>query len=252
MAVYLGTIALEAHRWDADQTATIDVPAYIERAVRDGFDGVELWGPHYLLADEAQRSRIEAAGHIAIFNTYLTFDKGVTDAMRETAEIINRLHPKAIKFNLGNKNERELQVETLKAFAAMLLPDIRLLCECHLYTLMDDAAIAAEIFHELGDHYGAMVHTRTGALSEADDFAQLTRNVEAYGDAICHIHASNFNGNAFVPIDAGGVVEKHLRYLLSNGFHGNCTVEFTVGTNAEEWYQNACSDLRWLNRIGIR
>jgi len=252
MSIYLATIALEKNRWEKDQSATIDVPAYIERAVSDGFDGVELWGPHYLLADEVQRARIEQTGHIAIFNTYAAFDKGITDDLRTTAEAIRRLHPKAIKFNLGNKACRDLQVETLKVFASMLPDDTELLCECHLFTLMDDPAIAAGVFAEVGDRFGAMVHTRNGALSEADDFAHLVRSFEAYGPSIRHIHASNFNGSAFVPIDEGGVVAKHLDFMLSKGFAGNCSIEFTVGNTAEEWYEHACSDRKWLQSKGIR
>ncbi len=252
MAIYLGTIALEKNRWEKDQTATIDVPAYIERAVKDGFDGVELWGPHYLLADEKEKKRIEKTGHVEIFNTYARFDEGITEELRVTAEAINKLNPKAIKFNFENKEKRDLQVATIKEFSGMLNPEIRLLCECHLFTLMDNHQIAADIFNDLGERFGAMVHTRTGALSEAEDFEDLKCRFETYGKHICHLHASNYNGKEFIHIYDGDVVKKHIDYILSQGFNGNCTIEFTVGEEAEEMYQNALKDLAWLNQKGLR
>lgn len=251
MAIYLATIALEKNRWEKDQTATIDVPAYIERAVKDGFNGVELWGPHYLLANEKEKERIEKTGHVEIFNTYIGFDKGITDQLRENAQAINALSPKAIKFNLQSKENRDMQVETLKKFAEMLNPEVRLLCECHLYTLTDDHEVAAGIFSELGKRFGAMVHTRTGALSEEQDFEDLKCRFKAYGEHICHLHASNYNGTEFVHLYDGMVVKKHIDYIQSQGYNGNCTIEFTVGEKAEEMYQNALKDFAWLKQNGI-
>ena len=252
MTVYLGTIALEKNRWEKDQTATIDVAAYIERAVKDGFDGVELWGPHYLLADESEKERIRKTGKVSIFNTYVGFDKGITEELCQNAKAINEINPKAIKFNLQNKENRDGQVETLRKFAEMLNPEIRLLCECHLFTLTDDHEIAAGVFNELGKRYGAMVHTRNGALTEEQDFEDLKCRFKAYGEHICHLHASNYNGKEFIHIYDGDVVEKHIDYILSQGYNGNCTIEFTVGDEAEEMYENALKDLEWLKNKGIR
>jgi hypothetical protein len=83
--VYLATIAIERHRWGCLPETRFSalrpfyrghpvVPAerasvWMDRALADGFDGVELFEPHAFFASDAELERI--AAHplpVAVFN----------------------------------------------------------------------------------------------------------------------------------------------------------------------------------------
>ena len=89
MAVYLATIALEKNRWTTRQPSYA-VSDFLPRLRNDGFDGIELWENHFLLADAQEQRRLADSGIPLIFNTYTRFDEGLTPRLRAVAYICDR------------------------------------------------------------------------------------------------------------------------------------------------------------------
>ena len=248
MSIYLGTVALETNRWAPGRIPTFAVSDYADRAAKDGFDGLELWENHFMLASEAEQDKLASSGQVAIFNSYGAFHEGLTDNLRQVAAAINRIHPKAIKYNLNRTDLVDEQVNGLLAFADLLTSDIRLLCECHAGTCMEQAEAAAAVFARLDDRFGAIIH-----LKEPMD--TIKARFDAYGDRICHIHAANWNGSDYEPLANGAsVLLENLNYMKSRGFAGTYTLEFTYGLQIAlpALYDNAVADLKWLQANGVK
>jgi len=248
MSIYLGTVALETNRWAPGRIPTFAVSDYTDRAVKDGFDGLELWENHFMLASPEEQEKLIASGHVAIFNTYDAFDQGLTEDLRKVADAINRINPKAIKYNLGRKDMIDEQVNGLLAFADVLNPGIRLLCECHAGTCMENAEAAAAVFARLDDRFGAIIHLK-------EPMETIKTRFDAYGDRICHIHAANWTGSDYEPLaDGASALKENLSYMKSRGFDGTYTLEFTYGLQISlpTLYDNAVADLGWLKANGVK
>lgn len=240
MDIYLGTVALEKNRWAPGRIPTISVSDYLPSAKKAGFDGIELWANHYLMAQPQERCRIEHSGMTAIFNSYVTFADGVTEHMRQNAQAINTLHPRAIKFNLGSKDTIDIQLDTLRRFADLLEPSVRLLCECHSGTLMEKPEVAARVFDGLDERFGAIMH-----LASQPDYVREC--FDCYGNRICHIHAQYSENGQFAPMEKGAQrLVFNFHNMVSWGFDGTMTVEFSQGQEPDEMYQNTVKDLQWL------
>jgi len=246
MAVYLGTVALETNRWAPGRIPTFRVSDYLRRCTEDGFDGLELWENHFLLAQEVERQLLCHSGQIAIFNTYASFEAGLTDSLRASAAAINRIAPQAIKFNLGSRREVDRQVDVLLAFADLLRPGVRLLCECHSGTCMDTPEEAAAVFDRLDERFGAIIH-----LKQTREFHKV--RFDAYGSRICHLHMANWCGSECEPMNASPELADTFRYLRELGFSVTYTLEFTKGFRLKlpALYENAVADLRWLKKQAL-
>lgn len=244
MKVFLTTVAMEKNRWSTKQPS-FEVSAFVNRALADGFDGIELWENHYLLANEDEKQRLRDCGVPLIYNSYLRFDQGITESFRRAAEAVADLKAQAVKFNLEKSDmPPEEQLETLKAFAAMLPPHVKLLSECHPNTRMEEATDARAILEQLpADRYGAIVHL-------APEKGDNARRFELYGSRICHLHTQlrKPGTNERTRLDAQpGLARDHCRALKAWGFEGTVSVEFTQdGQTPEETYENCVADLRFI------
>lgn len=246
MSIYLGSVALEINRWAPGKIPTYRVSDFLSRITADGFDGIELWANHYLLADETEQKRLRGCGQVAVFNSYVSFDSGLTEDLTTNAAAINALVPKAVKFNLGQRETTAVQTETLLRFADLLKPGVRLLCECHANTLMEVPETAAEVFSRLDERFGAIIHLTSTYENALSCF-------QCYGSRICHIHAANYQKTAFAPLEqASAHILRNYSLMRSMGFDGTVTLEFTPGDSAETMYRNAIGDLRWLRTNRIR
>lgn len=244
MKVYLATVAMEKNRWSTKQPS-FEVSAFVKRAMADGFDGIELWENHYLLASDEEKQRLRDSGVPILYNTYLRFDQGITEQFHQVAKAVAVLKASAIKFNIEKSDvPLDTQMETLKAFAAMLPSRVKLLSECHPGTRMEEAEDAKAVFDQLpADRYGAILHL---APVKGDN----ARRFELYGDRICHLHTQlrKPGTNDRTRLDEQpGVARDYFRALKAWGFDGSISVEFTQdGQTPEETYENCVADLRFI------
>lgn len=244
MAVYLATIALEKNRWTTRQPSYA-VSDFLPRLGSDGFDGIELWENHFLLADAQERRRLTDSCIPLIFNTYARFDEGLTPQLRAVADAICGLNTFAVKFNLEPSDTPiSDQLDTLCRFAALLPDGVKLLSECHPGTLMEQPEDAKAILDQLpADRFGAILHLAPVKGGNA-------RRFELYGDRIHHLHAHLLEPGTvhYLRLDSmPGVARDHLRALKSWGFTGTVSVEFTETLDTPEaTYQNCVADLHFI------
>lgn len=250
--IYLGSIALEKNRWSNGKVPTYKVSEYVQKAENDGFDGIELWENHFMLADGEEKKRLAVSGCEFIFNTYLNLKNGVTDEMKKVAEAINSLNVSAVKYNFSTteeiktREEFNAQKETLVRFSELIPKEIKLLCECHKWTLAENPRCAAELFCGLDSRFGAIIHLVTPPKEAKECF-------DFYGDRICHVHSAYpFDNGCYKALsESGEILENNFKYFISRGFCGTVTVEFTKDSEtADEYYKNALLDLKYLRKIG--
>lgn len=257
-SIYLSSVALEKNRWTMEKLPSITASQWLERALSDGFDGMELWENHYLLVERSEQKKLEALGHIGIYNTYAAFDQGLSDDLRRVAEATWVLRPAGIKFNLGKSDgniqnrysvdEIRYMVDTALSFIELLPPDVHLLSECHNGSAMQDPYTARILFEQLGQRVGAIIHLPAS-------IEDLSDRVKYYGERICHIHTqyrpdpfAPWPEFPFLPLSAA---EQDMRSALNQlngyGFTGSASIEFCAGgADAESCYAGALADLHWL------
>jgi len=249
--IYLGSIALEKNRFNEGKIPSYLVSDYIEKAKNDGFDGIELWENHYLLADNAEKKRLVDSDMDFIFNSYFSLAYGITDDIIKVADAINALNASAVKFNFSNKklvnstSDIQRQIDTLLSFGEKISPNVRILCECHEGTIADEPEIAAQIFDKLDARFGAIIH-----LIPTYEFAK--KCFDCYGERICHIHSAYpVEIGVYKALDeANGLMEKNFKYYLKRGFNGTVTVEFAKNAySPEDYYINSLRDLEYLRNI---
>lgn len=238
--ILLGTILLETERWRSG-VPTLRVSEWTRRIAEAGFDGIELWQNHALLADEHERDAIAASPlPVHCFNCYLKFTDDTANELAPVADLVRRMRSRTVKFNfLNDPALRAQHLRHLRAFAAMLPDDVRLLCECHNKTLADTPAAASELLNALGsaDRFGAIVH----AFSDAE---RLGEWFDRLGDRIVHAHCTLPPPDHDADAPVGAVVGR----MQSLGFAGTWTIEFTDrvrphGADIGQLFDSAVRDL---------
>ena len=237
--VYIASILLEKNRWAPGKRPSYQVSEWGERFAEAGFDGVELWENHLLLASaEEQVALMGMACPVRIYNVYFAFGDDSGAERHHAADWIQRLGVEGVKYNLGKDPPmRRLEMRNLRAWEAILPEDCRLLCECHAGTIIEEPVEARRFFDEAGlQRQGIIVHCFDG------DTERLREWVRLFGDEIAHVHVqTREEGERLEP----------LRLLREAGFAGTFTLEFTRGTaepdeNMEALFAEAVKDLHWL------
>ncbi len=246
--VYLATVCLERNRWGSKQPS-FPVSEWLPRIAQDGFDGVELWENHYLAADPAEQQRlVERAAPLAVYNSYVGFGDGASDAQQREACVaaVQRLGAGAVKFNLGAKLPRlDEYRRNFRAWADRLPARCRLLCECHNGSVLEKPEAAAEFFADLDPaRFGVIVHV-------AGDAAGLQRWFDRLGARITHLHLQHRTPQTDPTAPEGSAsLAACVAVLRSHRFAGSATVEFTRGVGPLEdihtLYRNACADRQAL------
>jgi hypothetical protein len=241
--ILLATVCLERNRWSSKQPS-FAISDWHQRILSDGFDGIELWENHHLLASAAEQGRqVELASPLAVFNTYAGFGDGDGEAVQRerAAAAVARLDAKAVKYNLGREADGlEVYRKNLLAWAELLPAECRLLCECHPGTVLEELDAAVAFFADLDPgRFGVIAHLS----GDADGLAKW---LDAFGSRVQHLHYQKrqpvSEADAGPWADAAAAVKDH-------GFRGSVAIEFTRGIGKDEQietlYASAREDMAW-------
>jgi len=228
--INLGTIVLEPNRWFGvtnDQWATTKISGWLDQVAAAGFDGIELWEPHFRDADDDERQAIlDHPLPINVYNSYVGFDDD-DDAERQAAarQIMLTAAPK-VKLNTGAEREEDspgVYADRLRRFAEAL-PGVELVCECHDGSAMDDPSVAAGVL-EAGSN--ALFHTH-------DDLDLIRAKFDAYGSRITHVHVNHlFTGSPKLG-DIRDELAAKIDLARGLGFEGTWTLEIVHGTGGDQ------------------
>lgn len=144
--ILLASILLEPKRWQPGRPSSIRVSDWSTRAIEAGFDGWELFQNHYRQADATERQKLETTPpRVRVFNTYESFEDAGQPGLRDAIDHAVRLGAEGIKFNVGNEPARAPDYRACIERVARKLPaNVRLLCECHAGTLLEDPGLVVE------------------------------------------------------------------------------------------------------------
>jgi len=245
LRIYIGTVLLEAQRWNSKAPLTCRVSEWIERFSRAGFDGIELWQNHAALATEEELTALrQSRVPIPIFNSYASMDDAGLAGRQLATRFIREFGAKAVKFNVGkNPDTVEKELTTAAAWSAEM-QGVRLLCECHGGTALQEPCEAARLLANRPE-IDVIVHAFSS--TNLDDWmTRLNRR-------IVHVHSvcMDEKGNRVRLRTRAGFVRERLRQLRDSGFQGTFTIEFTEGVakapeNPDALFAAACDDMAFL------
>jgi sugar phosphate isomerase/epimerase len=247
--VYIGTILLESSRWARPRTPTYRVSEWLARFEEAGFDGMELWEYHATLAGADELAAMETSPvPVAVYSTYCDFDDASEADRLGAAQTARRLAAGGVKFNVGRDPAlRDHYVRNLRRWADLFDDDVRLLCECHGGTIVENSDEAARLFDEVGRGRFEMIVHCFGR-----DVELLRAWFGHFGEAVTHSHVAlrDEQGSARLRSDPAHVREV-LAVMRGEGYAGSFTLEFTEGTSAPDenidaLWRAALDDLRFL------
>lgn len=248
--VYIGTILLERNRWAPGKRPSYRVSEWLGRFAEAGFDGMELWENHAALCPaEEIDALVESPFRVAVYNSYAGFDDSGGAERSRAAALAGRLRAAGIKFNLGkDPSLRETYLRNLRAWRSALPGNVRMLCECHGGTIMEDPVRAGEVLDELGDDSCQAIVTPFSC-----DLEELRTWFERLGRSVTHAHVQmRGEDGRLVRLDRSpSFVKEALHVMREGGFDGTFTIEFTEGVGAERediegLFRAAARDLSFL------
>lgn len=247
---YFGTILLEKNRWREGKQPSVRVSEWLPRIAQAGFDGIELWENHAAKADQAETAAI--AGHklpVRVFNTYADFARSGQTHRAAAARLAAHLGATGVKFNFGpDPNLLQEYIGCARAWAALFPANVRLLCECHEGTVMEQPSLAKQVFESLGDpRFQAIVHPFSDQPHSLEEWFSVI------GPRITHAHAQirDAEGKWRRLDNSPAHIRANLRLMKEAGFQGSFTLEFTEGVgaaeeNIEELFTNALNDYGFI------
>lgn len=246
--IYIGTVCLEKNRWGSREPS-FKISEWAERFAEDGFEGIELWEFHYLLADESEKEQLCKLDIPIVYNSYANFADEGKESQLKAAQAIKDLRPEALKYNLGHDKEKldEYRCNLLK-WADLIPSDCKLLCECHQGTVLEDPDFAGKFFADLpAERFGVMVHPIT-------DAEKLKQWFDVFGERVCELHFQFRTPESDPSVEPGcKALEKAVTILQDYEFSGVATIEFTRGIGKDEdireLYANACSDMQACRKM---
>ena len=242
LPIYISSVLLERNRLSSEKTPSYRVSEWSERFADAGFDGIELWENHLLLAESAEREAILGGPlPVTVLNTYCGFDDAGEEGRKASASLARFLGVAAVKFNFGNERSlAQTYIDNLTTWRDELPEGCRLLCECHPDTVLEEPDRAADILNSARINIEIIVHAFSG-----DDESSLRRWLNAFGPAVTHIHAVLSDRNR---------VNRRVEMIKQANFAGTCSIEFCVGVNQPSESMNkllstAADDLRYLREV---
>lgn len=253
-AVYLATVAIEPNRWRRQLQPVEQASHWIDRALQEGFSGIELWEDHYLKADVEEKSAIQQRReHIQVYNSYCSFEANEEAAASRlaTLQAVRELGVKRVKYNIGgDPKARAVYLSNLEQWRAAMPDDVELLCECHPGTLIETPEAAVGFFQDAEWEDAPIVLHPFWR-----DDAQIEQWLTCFGARIRHLHVQLRDAeNRIVPLKA------HLETVVAKfaqtaPVRARCSwaLEFTGGMGQGEaaaaLFANLCSDLRQLRDL---
>ncbi len=259
--IYLASVALEPNRWKSGdkRRPSLRLDDFSAAAAQAGFTGWELWEDHLFLNPDGELASLTQTGlPVRVFNTYAIPGVSAPERMDAVAEAIAGLGPSVcgVKFNLGSAKDADAdpgaQTEAALRWAERLPDHVRLLCECHPGTVIEEPAAAARAFAAWpGERFGAIVHPfgqPPGRLGEWFD---------ALGDRIEHLHiqARNVRREWSPLAEMESTLREALAELSARGFLGTAALEFVhglgrPGESPETLFKQARADIAALRKCG--
>ena len=250
--IYIGTILLEKNRWAKGRRPSYKVSQWAQRFVDAGFDGMELWQNHATLCETEEVDAIaEGPCPVAIFNSYATMDDDADGDRERAVELVRRFGAAGVKFNVPKAPG---QYDALKGnvleWGGAMPPGVRMLCECHPNTALEEASDAGRFFSDMpADRWQAIVHPFTRFESLAEWF-------DVMGPAITHAHIQMTDEQGvFVRLARRDrLVKEVLDIMRGGGFSGSYTLEFAEGVrteseNIDDLFRSAVADLEYLRKV---
>ena len=248
--ILMGSILLDVNRWGNPKKPTYRVSQWVDRFLKAGFDGLELWEYHATLCSDEERRVLIASDFLAtIYNTYCDFDDASALARQQVAKMIDAFGSVGVKFNVGKEaSERDIYLKNLRIWREMVPASCTLMCECHPGTIVEEPEAARKFFDDLDvDGWEVMVHC---FLS---DMGLLKRWFDQFGPKVTHAHVQLRDENRDVQLlkDHPVRVKEALNVMYNAGFSGSFTIEFAKGTrksgeNIDDLWSAAVEDLALL------
>jgi len=249
--IYFSTVLLDNQRWTKEKNPSLPVSTYYEALLGAGFSGIELWEFHYTNSSKQERTALEAqTGNTPIYNVYCTMADADAERRDKSLEIAGKIGATGIKFNTGGDPSKwDEYVRNCKIWRDQAPDNLRLLCECHPGTVIEEADEARKFFDQVGmEKFGIIVHPFSRHES-------LREWMELFGPHVSHMHLQMrdpVDEDKFVLFEEReDVVEDSLRILREEGFFGTYSLEFTKGTRTkndrqEILFKNAIKDLNYI------
>ena len=249
---YLSSVLLDNQRWAEVKRPDVVVSEIVEDVVAKGFAGIELWEYHYTHAPELEREKLQAnADKIAIYNSYCSMSDDDEQWREQVIKDAMALNVKAIKYNIGaDKSQWETYQKNLVEFVSMIPSDIKLLCECHPGTVVDDPAQAKRFFTEAGlDDMPIIVHPFS-LVESLDEWMTL------FGSSVQHMHLQMRSEDDYMSFalfeKRPELVEQAKQIWESHNYAGTFSFEFTEGTgkandNLDTMLTNTTRDLEYFH-----
>jgi len=247
--IYLATVLLEKNRWSS-RVPSFRLSEWLNPIQQAGFDGLELWENHLLLAEKGELQAVIAGPlPVRILNSYCGFEDGAKEARVAAAKLAKELAVPAVKFNFGKEVSAIASYrDNLLAWRDLLPAGCRLLCECHPYTVLENMEEAAAILEPLKGQLEIIVHL-------FGNRQELKRRIALFGKGITHIHVagSGVPDQRYSPLEGEEIVPQSIQILREAGFNGSWTIEFCQGVavpgeNMPELLAAATRDLNTLRR----
>lgn len=232
--IYFSTILLEPNRWKRDLPKQVAASDWLDRIAQAGFEGIELFEPHFLLASTAERNRILAHPiPKPVFNSYLTLDPAGAIARSQALSAIVETGARAFKFNFGKTRDTwEAEKAVLEEILDELPESVEAWCECHPGTSVETPEVAAELLLSLGERVKIIIHPFWS--TEAD----LRQWMALFQDRVVHAHIQcrhPDDAQFFVRLEeVPTLVSERLGLIFGAGFIGSFCIEFVKGTREVE------------------
>lgn len=250
--IYIATVLLERNRWKPVKEPTFRVSEWVDRFVDAGFDGIELWENHALLAPQEEVQALKQSPlPIRIFNSYATFGPEPDERRDQAAELSKELGANYIKFNVGgDPNLFDTYVRNVLEWRQQLPSHIKPWCECHPGTVLEEPEPAARAFEVWADAgIEAIIHPFNLTPEELGTW------FEHLGGLITHMHVQlNRDRRMQSLIPHKPYVKETLQALSENRFTGSFTIEFTEGVasadeDMDRLFASACADMELLREL---
>ena len=249
---FLNTGLLEHNRWPRGNPSFL-VSDWLDKILEAGFDGIELWENHALLASPEERQRLAQWDHPIILNHYDTCLPHHETQRKALDAVIEELGCIGMKWNgaFTNMDLRDDCLRVGEAWVHKYPPPFRSLCECHGRTVFEEIAPFIEVTSNWQQPPEVILQLPGNLGSEYLDPEPL---FDLGKDRITYVHlqlilADAKDGMRSCLRDEKNLVVERIHQLVQLGYQGDWCVKFTGGCSKgidppiEKLFANACDDL---------